>query len=61
MLDSLHLRHNACLPLAGGAEKFLQEDMDQDYLPVWLQQLGYRTYFTGKFLNMLSQEMLQTR
>ena len=28
--------------------------MDSSYLPVWLQSLGYATYFAGKFLNQLT-------
>lgn len=38
-------------PTTGGAWKFMKEGMDANYLPVWLQRLGYSTYFTGKFLN----------
>lgn len=33
--------------------------MDEDYLPVWMQALGYNTYFTGKFLNQYSMELMQ--
>lgn len=29
----------------------MKQGMDSAYLPVWMQQLGYSTYFTGKFLN----------
>ena len=31
----------------GGAAKFMKEQMDSDYLPVWMKELGYSTYFTG--------------
>jgi arylsulfatase A-like enzyme len=50
----------ALLPLAtlaltsltkGGYPKFIQEGHNDNYLPVWLQQAGYNTYYTGKFLN----------
>jgi hypothetical protein len=26
--------------------------MDNDWLPTWLRPLGYKTYFTGKFINL---------
>jgi arylsulfatase A-like enzyme len=35
----------------GGYPKFVQEGHNENYLPVWLQQAGYNTYYTGKFLN----------
>ncbi|GAX84170.1 hypothetical protein CEUSTIGMA_g11593.t1 [Chlamydomonas eustigma] len=43
----------------GGAAKFMNEGMDSSYLPTWMQQLGYSTYFTGKFLNSLSLPILE--
>ncbi|KAE8358950.1 Arylsulphatase [Aspergillus caelatus] len=38
-------------PPYGGYPKFIQEGHNEDYLPVWLQESGYNTYYTGKFLN----------
>ncbi|KAL3457657.1 Arylsulphatase [Aspergillus heterothallicus] len=38
-------------PPYGGYPKFIQEGHNENYLPVWLQQAGYNTYYTGKFLN----------
>lgn len=35
----------------GGYSKFKINKLDKSYLPTWMQSLGYRTYFTGKFLN----------
>ena len=45
---------------AGGAGKFLNQELDRDYLPVWLQALGYSTYFTGKFLNGFDDDLAET-
>ncbi|KAG2435229.1 hypothetical protein HXX76_007311 [Chlamydomonas incerta] len=35
----------------GGYVKFKAEQLDAQYLPVWLQAAGYDTYYVGKFLN----------
>ncbi|RYP53175.1 hypothetical protein DL768_001768 [Monosporascus sp. mg162] len=35
----------------GGYTKFLAEGWNDNYLPVWLQQAGYNTYYTGKLMN----------
>ncbi|KAJ3289565.1 hypothetical protein HDU79_003919 [Rhizoclosmatium sp. JEL0117] len=35
----------------GGYDKFLREGMDNEYLPKWLQDAGYSTYYIGKLLN----------
>ena len=35
----------------GGHPKFIQEGLNDRYLPVWLQQAGYNTYYTGKLMN----------
>lgn len=37
--------------LTGGYEKFVQEGWNDNYLPVWMQQLGYNTYYSGKLWN----------
>lgn len=36
---------------AGGYPKFVEQGFNNDYLPVWLQEAGYDTYYTGKLLN----------
>jgi N-acetylglucosamine-6-sulfatase len=38
-------------PPYGGYPKFVQEGLNENWLPVWLQQLGYNTYYTGKLFN----------
>ncbi|KAF4508829.1 hypothetical protein G6O67_005161 [Ophiocordyceps sinensis] len=35
----------------GGYSKFIAEGLNDRYLPVWLQEAGYNTYFTGKLMN----------
>ncbi|KXZ50556.1 hypothetical protein GPECTOR_16g731 [Gonium pectorale] len=34
----------------GGYAKWKRLGIDKSYLPVWLQELGYNTYYVGKFL-----------
>lgn len=38
-------------PPYGGYPKFLSEGWNEKYLPVWLQEAGYNTYYTGKLMN----------
>ncbi|KAM0723466.1 hypothetical protein Q7P37_000452 [Cladosporium fusiforme] len=38
-------------PPYGGYPKFVREGLNDNWLPVWLQQLGYNTYYTGKLFN----------
>ncbi|KAH8663062.1 alkaline-phosphatase-like protein [Tricladium varicosporioides] len=38
-------------PPYGGYPKFVQRGYNTDYLPVWLQNAGYNTYYTGKLFN----------
>lgn len=45
-------------PPNGGASKFMTSGMDANSLSVWMQGLGYSTYFTGKYLNQLSRKIL---
>ncbi|OAL37280.1 hypothetical protein AYO20_03456 [Fonsecaea nubica] len=49
------LAHNTnvtdIVPPYGGYPKFVQQGLNNDYLPVWLQQAGYNTYYTGKLMN----------
>ncbi|KAF1947425.1 arylsulfatase precursor [Clathrospora elynae] len=35
----------------GGYPRFIEEGFNNDYLPVWLQDAGYNTYYTGKMMN----------
>ncbi|KAH7231026.1 alkaline-phosphatase-like protein [Fusarium tricinctum] len=35
----------------GGYPKFLSEGLNSKYLPIWLQEAGYSTYYTGKLFN----------
>ncbi|KIW91278.1 uncharacterized protein Z519_08174 [Cladophialophora bantiana CBS 173.52] len=49
------LAHNTnvtdIVPPYGGYPKFVQQGLNNNYLPVWLQQAGYNTYYTGKLMN----------
>ncbi|KAG2489560.1 hypothetical protein HYH03_012011 [Edaphochlamys debaryana] len=40
----------------GGHVRFMLDELDEDYLPVWLQAAGYRTYLVGKFLNGFTED-----
>lgn len=40
----------------GGYPKFIDRGFNGNYLPVWLQQAGYDTYYTGKLMNGHSLE-----
>ncbi|KXS21503.1 Arylsulphatase [Gonapodya prolifera JEL478] len=37
-------------PPHGGYTKFRKDNLDNDYLPLWLKKAGYQTFFTGKFV-----------
>jgi len=37
--------------LAGGYPKVVREGINDNYLPTWMQELGYNTYYTGKLWN----------
>ena len=41
----------ATLTQAGGYPKFVSQGLNGRYLPVWLQDAGYNTYYTGKLFN----------
>ncbi|OJJ50209.1 hypothetical protein ASPZODRAFT_139525 [Penicilliopsis zonata CBS 506.65] len=36
----------------GGYPKFISQGFNDNYLPVWLQQAHYNTYYTGKLFNV---------
>ncbi|KAK1781470.1 alkaline-phosphatase-like protein [Copromyces sp. CBS 386.78] len=38
-------------PPYGGLPKFISQGFNEAYLPVWLQEAGYDTYYTGKLFN----------
>ncbi|KAJ7140941.1 alkaline-phosphatase-like protein [Mycena epipterygia] len=38
-------------PPYGGYPKFVQEGLNSNSLPVWLQAAGYNTYYAGKLMN----------
>lgn len=38
-------------PPYGGYPKFVSQGLNDRYLPVWLQEAGYQTYYTGKLFN----------
>ncbi|KAI8629350.1 arylsulfatase precursor [Xylariaceae sp. FL1651] len=38
-------------PPYGGYTKFISGGWNEKYLPVWLQEYGYNTYYTGKLMN----------
>lgn len=35
----------------GGYPKFVSQGLNDKYLPIWLQDAGYNTYYTGKLFN----------
>ncbi|KAJ5692282.1 arylsulfatase, partial [Penicillium macrosclerotiorum] len=39
-------------PPYGGYPKFISQGLNQNYLPVWLQEAQYNTYYTGKLFNV---------
>jgi len=38
-------------PPYGGYPKFVSQGLNSKWLPVWLQEAGYNTYYTGKLFN----------
>lgn len=38
-------------PPYGGYPKFVSQGLNDNYLPVWLREAGYNTYYTGKLFN----------
>ncbi|KAF2114004.1 arylsulfatase [Lophiotrema nucula] len=43
-------------PPYGGYPKWVVNGFNENYLPVWLQEAGYNTYYTGKFFNVHTVE-----
>ena len=48
--DTRDGQHNATVQ-KGGYPMFIEEGFNDNYLPVWLQEAGYNTYYTGKLMN----------
>ncbi|CAK3963480.1 related to ARS-1 arylsulfatase [Lecanosticta acicola] len=38
-------------PPYGGYPKFISQGFNDDYFPIWMQSLGYATYYVGKLFN----------
>ena len=38
-------------PPYGGFPKFVQQGLNDNFLPIWLQEAGYNVYYTGKLFN----------
>jgi arylsulfatase A-like enzyme len=38
-------------PPHGGYPKFVAQGLNSAYVPIWLQEAGYNTYYTGKLFN----------
>ncbi|CAK7198755.1 hypothetical protein SEUCBS139899_001419 [Sporothrix eucalyptigena] len=47
-------------PPHGGYPKFISQGLNDNYLPVWLQEAGYDTYYTGKLFNAHTVENYNT-
>lgn len=43
----------------GGLPKFVAEGLNEDYLPLWMQDAGYETYYIGKIMNQVSVGVYQ--
>ncbi|XXH00751.1 cell cycle RNA binding protein whi3 [Hypoxylon texense] len=43
-------------PPYGGYPKFVSQGFNDNYFPVWLQEAGYNTYYTGKLFNVHTVE-----
>jgi N-acetylglucosamine-6-sulfatase len=43
--------HMSTKSWSGGYPKFISQGLNEAWLPVWLQDAGYNTYYTGKLFN----------
>lgn len=43
-------------PPYGGWPKFVQAGWNDNYLPLWMQEAGYDTYYVGKLWNSITQD-----
>lgn len=44
-------------PPWGGWEKFTQQELNDNYLPVWINESGIETYYVGKLMNGYSKKL----
>lgn len=51
ILCALRARRTVVLTRLNRYPKFITEGWNNDYLPVWLQEAGYNTFYTGKLMN----------
>jgi arylsulfatase A-like enzyme len=49
--NAVHQNVTDIRPPYGGYTKFIAENLNDNYLPVWLQGAGYNTYYVGKLMN----------
>lgn len=42
--------------LVGGYDKVVSQGINDNYLPIWLQDAGYNTYYTGKLWNHFNKD-----
>ena len=40
----------------GGYDKFTSQNLNDKWMAPWMQKAGYKTYYTGKFMNGHSQK-----
>lgn len=45
----------------GGWQKILKSGLNEAYLPIWLRDNGYKTYYTGKLYNGMDNDMVENR
>ncbi|KAF2741563.1 sulfatase [Polyplosphaeria fusca] len=43
----------------GGWQKIIEEKLNDNYLPIWLGDNGYKTYYTGKLYNGMEPELVE--
>lgn len=48
---NFHTRERRTDRQIGGYPKFVSQGLNEAWLPVWLQEAGYDTYYTGKLFN----------
>jgi N-acetylglucosamine-6-sulfatase len=43
----------------GGYKEIVRNGFNTDYLPIWLQNHGYDTYYTGKLYNGMDEHLVK--
>ncbi|CZS73695.1 unnamed protein product [Fusarium graminearum] len=56
VLSNWKMINSALIFGKGGYPKFMSQGLNDDYLPVWLRDNGYYTYYTGKLFNAHTTE-----